>query len=157
RDARDRSRLEAEELPDAVVLMDDVVAGSQVGERLQRASDAGRLGPRRALAEELSVRQQDEVQVAPDEASPRRRDGETRLRLVVEDVVRLEQRRVDAAEQVLGAQGLAAMWERDDDAMARAREGVQLVLGFGEAARGKRRPLCLECKRLAGRKLVELG
>ena len=39
RDLRDRSRLEAEELPDAVVLVDDVVAGAQVGERLERATE----------------------------------------------------------------------------------------------------------------------
>ena len=38
RDARDRLRLEAEQLADAVVLVDDVVAGAQVGERLQRAA-----------------------------------------------------------------------------------------------------------------------
>ena len=65
-------RLEAEQLADAVVLVHDVVAGAQVGERLQRAPDARGLRPRRALAEELRVGQQDEVQVAPDEAATRR-------------------------------------------------------------------------------------
>ena len=40
RDAGDRLRLEAEQLPDAVVLVDDVVARAQVGERLERAADA---------------------------------------------------------------------------------------------------------------------
>ncbi len=38
RDAGDLLRLEAEQLPDAVVLVHDVVAGAQVGERLQRAA-----------------------------------------------------------------------------------------------------------------------
>ena len=70
-DARDRLRLEPEELPDAVVLVHDVVAGAKVRERLQRAADARGLGPGRALAEELSVREQDEVELAPDEAATR--------------------------------------------------------------------------------------
>src|SRR5581483_4845337 len=52
RDARDLLRLEAEELADAVVLVDDVVAGAQVGERLERApADAALL--RHAPAEHL--------------------------------------------------------------------------------------------------------
>ena len=43
----DRLRLEAEQLADAVVLVDDVVAGAQVGERLERAAERAR---RRAAA-----------------------------------------------------------------------------------------------------------
>src|SRR5207237_5847001 len=38
RDAGDFLRLETEELADAVVLVDDVVARAQVGERLERAA-----------------------------------------------------------------------------------------------------------------------
>ena len=38
RDAGHRLRLEAEELADAVVLVDDVIAGPEVGEALERAS-----------------------------------------------------------------------------------------------------------------------
>ena len=41
RDAGDLLRLEAEQLADAVVLVDDVVAGAQVGERLERAAEPG--------------------------------------------------------------------------------------------------------------------
>ena len=42
RDAGDLLRLEAEQLADAVVLVHDVVAGAQVGERLQRATAEAR-------------------------------------------------------------------------------------------------------------------
>ena len=75
----------------------------------------------------------------------------------MEHVAGLEHRRVDAAQQVLGAQRLAAVRERDDDAVARADERVQLVLGLRQAARGECGPLRLERERLARRKLVELG
>ena len=156
RDAGDRLRLEAEELPDAVVLVHDVVAGAQVGERLQRATDARDLLPRRTLPEDLRVRKENEVQVAPHEAAARRRDGEPRLRFVVEHVAGIEHRRVDTAQEVLGSQRLAAMREGDDDAVTRADERVQLVLGLRQAARRERRPLRLERERLARRKLVEL-
>ena len=51
-DLRDRAGLEAEQLPHAVVLVDDVVAGAQVGERLEGAAEMrGRAG--RTLAEDL--------------------------------------------------------------------------------------------------------
>jgi hypothetical protein len=59
RDLGDRLRLEAEQLPDAVVLVDDEVAGAEVGEALERAAGGSRPA-RRALAEDLCVRQQDE-------------------------------------------------------------------------------------------------
>ena len=156
RDAGDCLRLEAEQLADAVVLVHDVVAGAQVGERLKRSPDARGLRPARALAEELRVGQQDEVQVAPHEAAARRRDGESRLRLLRQRLAALEQRRVDAAKQVLGAQRIAAVRERDDHAVAGAHERVQLVLGLRQSARGERRTLRLERERLARRQLVEL-
>ena len=72
RDPGDGLRLEAEQLADPVVLVDDVVAGAQVGEALQRAPDAG-VGARRPLAEDLRVREEDEAEVAQDEPAPRRR------------------------------------------------------------------------------------
>src|SRR5581483_9269938 len=78
-DAGDLLRLEAEQLPDPVVLVDDVVAGAQVGERLQGAPKA-RVCARRALAEDLRVREEDEPEVAPDEPAPRRRDREVQPR-----------------------------------------------------------------------------
>jgi hypothetical protein len=55
RHARDLSRLEAEQLPDSVILVDDVVAGAQVGKGLERAADAG-IGPPWLAAEDLRVR-----------------------------------------------------------------------------------------------------
>src|SRR5262249_5396707 len=103
RDAGDGLRLEAEQLPDAVVLVDDVVAGAEVGERLERAADAGRVGTARAPAEELRVRKQDEVELAPDEAAPCGRDDEARFGLVGQRPAGLEQRRVDAPKQILRA------------------------------------------------------
>src|SRR5262249_48189082 len=54
RDARDLLRLEAQKLADAVVLVDDVVARAEVGERLQRACTKATL-PRRPPAEDLRV------------------------------------------------------------------------------------------------------
>ena len=75
RDPGDRLRLEPQQLADAVILVDDVVAGPQVGEALQRAPDPD-VGPGRPLAEDLGVREEDQVEVAQDEAAPRRRDRE---------------------------------------------------------------------------------
>src|SRR5205823_2348412 len=80
RDARDGLRLESEQLADAVVLVDDEVAGAEIGERLDRAAEP-RVGPRRPLAEDLRVGQEHEPELAPDEAAPCRRDGEEELRL----------------------------------------------------------------------------
>jgi hypothetical protein len=106
RDPRDGLRLEAEELPDAVVLVDDEVARAQVGEALQSAADP-RVGPRRTLAEDLRVREEDEAEIAQDEAAPRGCDGEEEPFSVRELVAGREDRRVDAAEQGLGPEGLA--------------------------------------------------
>jgi len=47
-------RLEAEKLPDPMVLVDDVVAGPQVREALKRPAEPG-VGARRTLAEDLRV------------------------------------------------------------------------------------------------------
>ena len=56
RDPGDVLRLEAEETPDAVILVHDVVADTEVGERLERAAEP-RVDPRGALAEDLRVRE----------------------------------------------------------------------------------------------------
>jgi hypothetical protein len=148
-------RLEAEQLPDPVVLVDDEVAGAQVGEALQRPP--GRRGPgARALAEDLGVRQQNEAEVAPDEAAPRGRDGEGELRLVGEPVARLEDSRLDASQQVRRAQRLAAVREGDDNAVAGTDEPGKLGLGLGQAARRDGGPLSLEGEGLAARERLEL-
>ena len=72
RDRRHRLRLEAEQLPDPVVLVDDVIAGAEICERLKRAADARGFGTARPLAEQLRIREQGEVELAPDEAATRR-------------------------------------------------------------------------------------
>src|SRR5205823_553966 len=67
----------------------------------------------------------------------------------------LEQPGLDTAEQVLRPQRVAAMREGDDDPQTPADEALQLVLRFGETARGQRRALRLERVRLALRKRIE--
>ena len=67
RDARDVLRLEPEQPPDAVILVDDVVADAQVGERLQRAPEP-RVRARRSLPEDLRVGEERDPEVARDEA-----------------------------------------------------------------------------------------
>ena len=99
RDARDGVRLEPEQPADAVVLVHDVVARAQVGEGLQRAAAEAAFA-RHAAAEDLVVGQEDETEVAPDEAAPCRRDGEEELGLLREVVPRLEHARLDPAEEV---------------------------------------------------------
>ena len=150
RDARDLLRLEAEQLPDPVVLVDDVVAGPEIGEGLEGAAEAG-AGARRTLAEDLRVREQDEPEVAPDEPAPGGRDREEEARLVRQLPALLEPLDLEAAEQGRGAEAVAAVREGDDNALARTDEGGQLLLGLGEPARRDRRPLGLEGMRLATR------
>ena len=156
RDARDLLRLEAEQPPDAVVLVDDEVARAQVGEGGERPAEAA-VGARRPLAEDLRVGQQNEAELAPDEAAARGRDGEEKLRLLGELLAGLEQPRVGAFEEVLRAQRLAGVRKRDDDSVAAANEARELRLRLGEPACGDRGPLRLERERLALRERVELG
>src|SRR5262249_31791446 len=120
-DARDLLRLEAQQLPDAVVLVDDEVARAQVRERLQRARAQSTLA-RRASAEDLRVRQQDETEIAPDEAATRRRDREEELRLAWKPIAVVDDARADASQEVLLPHRLAAMRERDDDTVSGAHE-----------------------------------
>ena len=155
RDAGHLLRLEAEQLADAVVLVHDEVAGAEVGERLERAAAYPALA-RNAATEDLVIRQQHEPELAPDEAAASGRDREQDLRLLRDRVARLEQARVDLAQQVLRAQRLAAVRERDDDALAGADERGQLVLRLAQPARRDRRPLRLEGERLSLRERVEL-
>jgi len=150
RDAGDLFRLEAEQLADAVILVHDVVARTQVGEGLQRPATHAPVA-RRPLAEDLRVGKQDEAEVAPDEAAARGRDREEQLRLVREFLAGCKQTGVDAAEEILLAQGFAQVREGDDDALARAYECTQLVLRLGEPPRHERGSLRLERERLAGR------
>ena len=121
RDAGDLLRLEAEELADAVILVDDVVADPQVGERGERPAEP-RVGARRPLAEDLRVGQQHEAEVAPDEAAPRRRDREPHAGVARQRRAVGEDRALDLAQQAALPLRLAAMRERDDDAVAGAHE-----------------------------------
>src|SRR5206468_1827761 len=77
-DPRHSPGLEAEQLADAVVLVDDEVAGAEVGEGLEGTAGWGG-SARRALAKDLRVGEQGEPQIAPHEAAPGRRDGEQEL------------------------------------------------------------------------------
>ena len=70
RDACDLLRLEAEQLRDAVVLVDDVVARAQVGEARERAAGGGGR-PRRAAAEDLRIGEERDPELTPDEAPAR--------------------------------------------------------------------------------------
>ena len=80
RDAGDLLGLEAEEPPDAVILVDDVVAGTQIRERLERPAEP-RVGARRPLAEHLGVGKDCEAEIAPDEAAARGADHESQRRI----------------------------------------------------------------------------
>jgi hypothetical protein len=154
RDARDLARLEAEQLADAVVLVNDVVAGAQVGEGLESAPD--RSGAPDALAENLRVREEHEPQLAPDETPARGTDGEEELRLLGQPVARVDNSGLDPPEHVFRAERLTLVREGDDHPLPGPHEGPQLVLRLSEPARGHRRPLRLEGERLPGRERVEL-
>src|SRR5205807_3608276 len=100
RHAGDLLRLEAQQLADAVILVDDVVTRAQIGERLQRAGTEAAFS-RRPLAEDLRVREQDEPELAPDEAAAQRGDGEHELGLARQSFAVIEDARVNTSQQVL--------------------------------------------------------
>src|SRR5205823_7099995 len=74
-----------------------------------------------------------------------------------ERVVLLERLRLDLPQERFRAERVAAVREGDDDAIAGADEGGELVLGLRQAAGGDCGPLRLEGMRLAGGERVELG
>ena len=152
-DARDLLRLEAEQLRDAVVLVDDVVAGAQVGEARERAAGRrDRPGGRRR-----------KTWVSGRSAIPRsrqtkpRRTGETANCRPVGSSPGSSICGLDTAEEPAPPLGLAAMRERDDDVEPLAEQPLQLVLGLREAAGDERRALRLEREQLPLRQRVELG
>ena len=93
--------------------------------------------------------EQDEPELAPDEAAPRGRDGEQELRLLGQLLARLEDARVGAPQQVLASGAPRRRAGRRRRRGCRRGRSRQLGLGLGEAARGDRRPLGLEGERLA--------
>src|SRR5262249_29721238 len=111
---------------------------------------------RRALAEDLRLGKEDEPELAPDEAAARRRDRKPKRRIARQSIA-IEQLGLDLAEERLGAERIAAVWEGDDDPVPASHERGELVLGLREPARGDRRALCLEGERLPGRERIELG
>jgi hypothetical protein len=137
-----------------VVLVDDVVAGPEVGERLQGAAEAG-ARPRRALAEDLRVGKKDEPEVPPDESAACRRDGKEEARLVGKCPSLLEPLDLEPPEEVGRAEPVAAVRKRDDDTLAGADERGELLLGLGQPARGDGGALRLEGEGLASRERVE--
>ena len=151
-DAGDGLRLEAEQLSDTVVLVDDVVARAQIGEALERAPDPC-VGARWTLAEDLRVREQDQIEVAKDEAAARRRHREEEPRLVREVVARVENDRVQSPQHGLRPLGLPAVRERDDDPAAALHVGEKVSLGLRQAPGRHGRALRLEAVALAGREL----
>ena len=123
----DLLRLEPEQLPDAVVLVDDVVAGAQVGER-RRARAPRRLSARgAALAEDLVCRaaatRPSSRQTKP---APRRRDREQELRLARAGSSPASSSRASTRLQqvVLVRSASPRVRERDDDALAAADEAA---------------------------------
>jgi hypothetical protein len=102
RDSGDLAGLEAEQLADAVVLVDDVVSGAELGEGLERAP-GGCGAAAGAAAEDLRVGEQRKPQIPPDEAAARVGDGEEQLGLVGQLLALVDQSGVDAPQEVLGA------------------------------------------------------
>ena len=154
RNAGDFLRLEPEQLPDAVVLVHDVVAGAEIRERLQRPAAAAALA-RRPLAEDLRVGQEREAELAPDEAAPSRRDREDELRVVRQLLTVLDDPRLDPSKKVLLPQRFAEVREGDDDALAPSARMRRARSPLPQARAPQGRPLRLEGERLASGKRVQ--
>ena len=153
-DAADLLRVEADEPPDAVVLVDDVVAGAKVGDRRERAADP-RWAARAATAEELPRRQHRQAQARGDEPPPELGDAEGHAGLLGARPAGVGQRRLDAAKLHVGPPRLAEVREADQHPVAGPREAAQLVLGLGDAERRERRRVGVERRGLAERHLLE--
>ena len=141
-------RLEAEQLPDAVVLVDDVVAGAQVGERLRARGRGARRRGARGVRKTCVSGSSDEPELAPDEAAPRRGDGEEQLR-PPRAASPSSMPRLDLPQQPLGARRLAAVRERDDDAVAR-RGRTRRARSRPRRGRARRSPAAAPRTRTAG-------
>src|SRR5204862_7952606 len=126
-DAGDLFGLERLQTPDAVVLVNDVVARAEIGKALQRAPEP-RVRSRWTLAEDLRVREQDEPELAPDEAAPGRRDRKQELGLLGQRLHRLEQPRVEPAEQVVRQQHIPSVWDCSYNELTGATQLAEIVV-----------------------------
>ena len=99
-DSGDVLRLEAEQAPDPVILVHDVVADTEVGERLESTAEP-RVDPRGALAEDLRVRKQRDPEVSPHEAATSRADDECERRLGRQGVDVVPNDRLDPSQESL--------------------------------------------------------
>ena len=144
RDPGDGLRVEAGEAREAVVLVDDDVAGAQVGERAQQPAPA----PRRALDAPAAVDQP----VLGDRRELQRRGDEAVAQVGLGEDEPAGVGGVPAGPQALqvvgGALALAALRPGDDRRVARARELLELRLGLVERARGELGGLGAELDRL---------
>ena len=121
RDAGDRLDVEPQELADAVVLVHDVIAGTQIREARERATEAQRGRRPRAAAEDLRGGQQREPERRRHEPAPRRRDAEVDAGPGGQALLGVEHPRLDATQTEQRTLGVAAVRERDDDPHARHR------------------------------------
>src|SRR4051794_11452204 len=155
RDAADGLRVEAGELSEAVILVDDDVAGAQVGERSERASSAARrLWSLGALAAEQAVLGDDrEAQAGSDEAVSQVGLREVELR--TRRAVAVDPVRAQAREVVGGALAVALARPRDHRLVVGAHELLELGLGLLERAGGEVGGLRAELDRLVLRDRAE--
>src|SRR4051812_5248828 len=136
-DAADRLRLEARELGDAVVLVDDDVAGPQVGEASEGSPPAAAgARPLGALAaEQAGLGDDREAQAGGDEAVSQVRLGEAQLRLG--GAVAVDPARAQPREVVGGALAVAPSRPSHDGLVVRADQLLELGLGLLQAACGE--------------------
>jgi hypothetical protein len=156
-DARHRLRLEADEAPDAVVLVDDVVPAAQVHERRHGAPQAPLAGGRSAPSQELHRGDDRQAQRLGHHASADARDDEGHPRRVREPLAGFEDAGLDPAQSALRAVGVTAVGEGHEHAQALADEPAEGILRLGRATGGERRTLSLERERLPERQGLEGG
>src|SRR3954451_7002490 len=155
RDAADGLRLAAGELGEAVVLVDDDVAGPEVRERPERASLAG-ARPRsfRALAAKQPVLGDDrQAQAGGDDPVPEVRLREVELR--PSGAVAVDPVRAQAREVVGGALAVALARPGHDGLVVGAHELLELGLGLLEGSRSEVGGLGAELDRLILRDRAE--
>ena len=133
-DPGDGAGVEAGEAGDAVVLVNDVLAGGQVPQRREPAAGRGGSGGA-APVHETPERDHRQLQGGRDEPVGDLRLGEGDRRLGRRRAL-AEQLRRQPVEPVAGPLRLADPLEGDDGQIARADLLLELRLGLAEAARG---------------------